>query len=137
MISGIGNGIGFGLGSGGGVLIAALAFGVLYNQLIAYLDQSGRARGYTAFLVMGGVFISLAIAGLFIGLEAFLITLLVFALTGGPVAVGSIWRHTEARKREEDETRAMIDELRASGWGMSDLRDELRALRREQADDNS
>lgn len=137
MESGLLNGIGNGIGSGLGVMIGALAFGVVYNQLISWLEKNGRAEGYTALLVVGGVLFSLALAGLFIGLEAFLVSLLIFTLTGTPVALGSFWRHTEERKRAEEGTREIIEELRGSGWAMGDLMDELRALRREQAADDS
>lgn len=129
------SGMSSGIGSGLGILIGALAFGVLYDRVVGYLEGSGRAQGYTAIEVIGGVLVSLALAGLFIGLEAFLITLLVFALTGTPVAIGSFWRHTEARKRQDEGTRAALTEGLSGGWGMGELMEEIRAMQRERGHD--
>lgn len=127
------SGIGLGIESGLliGVLAMALAFGIIYERLIAYLEASGRARGYTALMVIGGVFVSLALAAFLVGLQAFLLTLIVFSLTGSPVALGSFWRHTEERSREEAGKQQLLKELLDGSAISQDVLQELRAIRRQ------
>ena len=131
------SGIGMGNESGMviGVVATAFAFGIVYDRVVAYLERSGRARGYTALLVIGGVFISLALAAFLVGLEAFLITLVVFALTGVPMAMGSFWRHTDERRRDDEQLRQVMEELRADSSLARDVLDEIRVMRRMTGDD--
>jgi len=119
-----------------GVAAVALTFGIIYDKLVSYLEQSGRAQGYTALLVTGGVFMSLALAGIIIGLEAFLVCLVVFALTGIPMLVGSIWRHTDQRLQRDEQVRAVVEELREDSSLAREILHQSQAMQRERGDDD-
>jgi hypothetical protein len=78
--------------------VLLLAFGVLYNILVGWLQKQGYDEGYTALEVVGGVAVSLLILAL-ADWQAALITLIAFCFSGLPMVIGSIWRYAEARKR--------------------------------------
>lgn len=113
-----------------GLLVAALAFGVAYNQITAWLDATGRADGYTSLLVVGGVLGTLVLASFVIGLQPALWVLLFFALSGLPMMLGDIWRHTDERQRQMQRVQQVLDEQRHTEQHFAALQDELRQLRR-------
>ena len=93
------------------VLVGLLLFGVFYNAFVEYLERSGRDRGYTAFLVVGGTLVTVAGSAVVIGVTAAGFVLLCFAASGLPMVIGSGWRHVQARAAEEDELRRAAREL--------------------------
>lgn len=123
--SGLESGFVFGVG------MAAFTFGIVYNIVVGALEKNGRAKGFTALLVMGGVSVTLALAGLLIGLEAFLVTVGVFVLTGLPMIVGAAWRYTEERRREEERSREVLQEMLTGERRIGDVLDEIRAMKRQ------
>lgn len=91
-----GNGILF-----GAVWVGLFLFGWLYNWAVAALQASGRERGATAWLVVGGVLVTLAGAGLIVGFETTWVVLLLFGASGLPMIIGAWKRYTDERKAEE------------------------------------
>lgn len=83
------------------IYLFLLAFGILYNLVIAWLDTHGYLEGYTSLAVVAGVLVTLAGLAIILPLAA-LIALGAFAASGIPVIIGSIWRHV--RNREQDQT---------------------------------
>lgn len=81
-------------------------FGILYNQLVAWLERKGYHEGYVAFLVAGGVLVTLAGVSL-ISWQASLLVLGAFCASGLPMILGSVYRHV--RRREHDLLRAIRD----------------------------
>jgi hypothetical protein len=93
----------------GQVCLVALAFGVMYALFVRWMTRKG-LEGYTAFIVAGGVFGTLAIASLSIGVEAAALALLIFGFTGAPMIAEYVLRvHEErqyARERALQDARA-------------------------------
>lgn len=84
----------------------AFFFGLGYNWFVAYLEKRGAGEPYTAFLVAAGVLITLALAMPLVGLNDVLIMTIFFALTGGPMMVGSAARYL----KKKEQGRRMFDE---------------------------
>lgn len=108
------NGEHFGIDSGVFItlLVITFIFGLAYNGFVAWLERTGRDEGYTAFLVVGGVLATIALATPLIGVQSVLVVLLLFICTGSPMIVGSVYRHTEARRQAKEELRATLQEFR-------------------------
>jgi hypothetical protein len=95
-----------------GAVLAALAlFGVGYNALTAWLEARGLDRGYTAYLVVGGVLVTLAGLGSVDGWPAAGKALLCFAASGLPMVIGSMARSAQARRRDEEGAKRLAREL--------------------------
>lgn len=103
--------IGLNLGTIGAVVGASLLFGIAYNWFVSWLNSSGRGEGYTSFLVVGGVLITLALASFLIGSHNALLVLAVFACTGLPMVIGDVYRYTEARREARMELEIALREI--------------------------
>ena len=89
------------------VLAALVIFGVLYNAVVAWLIHHGYDEGYTWALVTVGV------AGTLLGIaiidpDAALLALCCFSASGLPMAIGSWWRHVQARKAGQQAQRNAV-----------------------------
>lgn len=79
------------------VLLALIVFGVFYNAVVAWLIHHGYDEGYTWAIVAAGVAVTLlGVAA--IDVRAALLSLAAFIASGLPMAIGSWWRHVQARK---------------------------------------
>ena len=87
------------------VLIGLLIFGVLYNWAVEWLECRGYDEGYTSFLVVVGVLVTLVGVAL-LDWQAALLTVVAFVCSGVPMILGSWWRHVQARRRAQDELRS-------------------------------
>ena len=73
----------------------------IYNDIVRWLEDGGYAEGYTSFLVVGGVVVTLL--GLAcIDRAAAVLALILFSASGLPMVVGSMWRHARRRKADQD-----------------------------------
>ncbi len=91
------------------VYACLLVFGVLYNQVVAYLERHKLLEGFVSLAVAGGC---LAVLG---GLAVFswqfaLLALGAFVAAGLPMGLGSIMRYALARKHMQDAVRRGGDE---------------------------
>ena len=89
------------------VLSALFIFGVSYNAVVAWLIHHGYDEGYTWALVTVGV------AGTLLGIaivnpDAALLALCCFSASGLPMAIGSWWRHVQARKAGQQAQRNAV-----------------------------
>jgi len=87
--------------------VALLLFGSAYNRLVAELTRRGYADGYVWLEVVIGVAVTVIAAGATIGWPAALLMGIYFSASGLPMAVGDIWRHVQARRREAQERREL------------------------------
>jgi hypothetical protein len=78
------------------VLLGLVAFGFSYNGLVDYLGE--RKDGYTAFMVVAGVLITLGGVAM-IDWQAAAIALACFAASGTPMVLGDIARTVQRRER--------------------------------------
>ena len=90
------------------VFFALVIFGILYNNLVMWLENHNYAEGFLSLIVAGGVLGTLVGVAI-LSIEAALITLGAFVATGTPMIVGSISRYIKAREALK---RAMLDEVR-------------------------
>lgn len=89
------------------VLLLLLLFGILYNRWVAGLERTGRDRGYTAFLVVVGVGVTVVgWAVMTWDLTVMALGVLAFAASGTPMIIGSVQRYQAARRRDEEAARA-------------------------------
>ena len=100
----------FGQHSGniGAISIIAILFGIIYAIIIGWLKQKELLEGYTAIAVIVGVLITLILASFIIGLESTLFVLLIFACTGAPMVMGSMWSYTSKRNQTATELRKLM-----------------------------
>jgi L-cystine uptake protein TcyP (sodium:dicarboxylate symporter family) len=89
------------------VIPALVIFGVLYNAVVAWLIHHGYDEGYTWALVAVGVAVTLLGVACIDGAAA-LLSLLAFSAAGLPMALGSWWRHVQARKAGQLAQRAEV-----------------------------
>ena len=76
------------------VLLLLLTLGILYNQLVGYVqEQLPDRHGVTAFMVVGGVTWTLLGVLLLEGVTVFLTVLLCFCASGLPMIWGSMRRY--------------------------------------------
>ena len=87
-----------------GVLFGLFFFGLAYNALVSWLGE--RKEGYTAYLVAGGVLVTMAGLGLAYSWEAALWALFCFMASGIPMMAGEAWRHAMRRWEALEEARA-------------------------------
>ena len=92
------------------VLSALVIFGVFYNAAVAWLIHHGYDEGYTWALVAAGVAVTL-LGVACIDSEAAWLSLVTFTASGLPMAMGSWWRHVQARKAgQQAQRQAVIDD---------------------------
>ena len=95
------------------VMAALFLFGCIYNAFVARIEHDGQDRGFTAFLVVGGVLVTVVAAGLIIGLRDMAILLVCFSASGLPMIWGGWSRYTKTRQAEEKKaieiTRKLLD----------------------------
>jgi hypothetical protein len=82
------------------VVLHILSWG--YNALIGWLERQGYHDGFVSLFVVGGVAYTVAITTWIIGVDIALILLAAFSASGFPMVVGSIARHIQQRKQEEE-----------------------------------
>lgn len=92
--------------------LGALAvFGCWYNTLVAKMEARGTDRGYTAFLVVLGVATTVVVYALMVwNIQASILLLLCFVVSGTPMIVGSVKRHAAQRLALETERRQEAEE---------------------------
>lgn len=88
------------------VYLGLLLFGILYNQVVEWLERRGYTEGYMSLIVAFGVAMTLAGVSM-LSIQAALITLGAFAASGVPMIAGSIIRYV--RKREAAQ-KAILEE---------------------------
>jgi len=93
------------------VMFNLFVFGIAYNELIARLEKARHDRGYTAFLVVGGVLITLVGLWFLEGLTVFLIALALFVASGLPMVIGSMIRSSKMRTEDEEKAKQLAREL--------------------------
>jgi len=86
------------------VLAGLFVFGLLYNWAVGWLENRGYDEGYTSFLVVVGVLVTLGGVAV-LDWRAALLTVAAFVFSGVPMIVGSWWRHVQARRRAQDALR--------------------------------
>lgn len=79
------------------VILGLVIFGLLFNQLVSWLEKRGYAEGFMGLIVSLGVISTLLWVAL-ISVPAALIALVGFCASGIPMILGSLIRY--ARKRE-------------------------------------
>lgn len=82
------------------VLVFAMlfVFGLLYNFLVEYVqEQLPEGHGVTAWLVVGGVMVTLIGLYMLTDLRTFLLAVLCFACSGIPMIAGSMGRFFKKR----------------------------------------
>lgn len=80
------------------VLVMLVVFGLLYNLLVEYVqEQLPKQHGVTAWLVAGGVLITLVGLYMLTDLRTFLLAVLCFACSGIPMIAGSMGRFFKKR----------------------------------------
>jgi hypothetical protein len=84
--------------------VVLLGFGAGYNLLVAWLEDTHRMHGYEWFLVIGGVVVTLWGLGVVAGWTVAQQALILFACSGGPMAIGAVWRAMQRRAAEESDT---------------------------------
>lgn len=93
------------------VLVVLLVFGVLYNALVEWLEVTEHGRGYTAFMVVGGVLATLLGFGVVEGWPAAMRAGLCFAASGLPMVIGSMMRSSKERKADEERAKGIAREM--------------------------
>jgi hypothetical protein len=89
-----------------GVFWMLLAFGTLYNALVAWAEREGYTEGYLSLVVAVGVAVTLGGFAI-LSIDAALLALVCFAASGTPMIIGSIWRYL---RRRAEARKAMIEE---------------------------
>jgi hypothetical protein len=96
----------------GTAALLLLAFGVIYNAAVSWLERRGYTEGYIFLLVIGGVVVTLLIV-VALDPKAAVLSFLAFSCSGLPMVLGSWWRHVTARARGQDAQRREALRLRA------------------------
>lgn len=106
--------IGYDLGVISAVFGVLVAFGLLYDRIVGWLERNGYDEGYTAMLVVGGVLVTLAGVA-FVDWRAALLALGAFVCSGLPMVIGSWWRHVQRRKQGLEAQRQGVLDDQGSG----------------------
>lgn len=93
------------------VIAGLFLFGLSYNAFVAWLEGQGHDKGYTAFLVVGGVLITLAGLAVITNVETAILAIGCFAASGLPMIFGSVGRYVRARASEEKKMMALAHEF--------------------------
>lgn len=86
---------------------ALLAFGFGYNYVVDRFQR--RTQRFTAEFVVGGVILTVAVSGLFIGWENAVLVILMFIASGAPMLLGS-WKR--AADDDEEAKRIVQDSVK-------------------------
>lgn len=99
----------YGLNSGafGAVLGLLLAFGVLFNLGVGYLNRRGWSEGFTSLLVVAGVGATLLALLVVLAAEVVAMVLLAFVASGTPMIAGDIYRYVKRREEEKEQLREL------------------------------
>ena len=81
------------------IALGLCLFGILYNQAVSYVQRF--TPHYTAFFVVGGVSVTLLAATPLVGLQNAVTLFMLFAASGLPMVVGSVWRHVRRHALQE------------------------------------
>jgi hypothetical protein len=97
------------------VLAGLALFGILYDELVEYLERYGHDRGYLGFIVSFGVAVTcLGWALITADWTGLLLLIGAFAASGTPMILGSIRRYLherfEAEQRLRQATREALHE---------------------------
>lgn len=95
-------------GTIGLVIITSLFFGIIYAIAIYQLKKTNRLNGYTAFAVVIGVLITVALSAFIIGIPNALYVIMAFTCSGVPMIFGDIIAHQEEERQKEAELRQAI-----------------------------
>lgn len=99
------------IGQDWGLVLAVLgwlmAFGILYNALVAWADRNGYTEGFLSLIVAFGVTVTLLGAAI-LDWRAALIVFLCFVASGTPMIIGSFWRYI---RRREAAKRVLLEEI--------------------------
>ena len=87
------------------VYIAAFAFALAYNHLIAKLHKNGTLEGFTWLSVSVGVAVTLWLGNFLIDYEDILRILGLLVASGLPMIIGEIFRYRQARNAELEDVR--------------------------------
>ena len=82
------------------IYLALIIFGIIYNQVVGWMERRKYLEGYTSLAVGLGVLVTVGAVAVFSWAYALLV-LGSFCASGLPVAAGSIWRHMKAREMEQ------------------------------------
>ena len=88
----------------GFVLAGLVLFGCFYAALVRFMAKRG-ADGQTAWMVVGGVAITLCGSIFIVGLQAALLMLACFAASGLPMVVEYVWRYESARRADHEQAK--------------------------------
>lgn len=83
-----------------------VVFGVVFNRRVQRLEEETPEHGYTAFLVAGGVLVTVAVMAPLVGLRATALLLAGFVASGSPMIIGSVGRALERMRLEREALRA-------------------------------
>lgn len=86
------------------IFISLALFGIVYDQVVSWLERTGRSRGGVSLLVAVGTGITLAAGIPEFGLELVVKMLGFFVAAGTPMIIGSLARYS--RERDEKEKKA-------------------------------
>lgn len=100
------------------VLMGLFLFGVVYDQVVSWLERTNRQRGFVSLLVVAGVAVTVGASIPLIGLQHAEMLLALFAASGLPMVSGSIWRHMQRRAAEEAQAQELAKRM------LSEVRDD-------------
>ena len=89
------------------VYFGLAVFGMIYNQVVTWLEMRGYLEGFTWLAVAVGVLVTM-VALAVIDWRYTLIALGAFVFSGAPMMLGSIYRYVASRERSQ---RRMIAEI--------------------------
>ena len=91
------------------VCLALIGFGVWYDRAVGRMERRREDRGYTAFLVVFGVAVTVVGFFVIVSLSELAVVLFgCFCASGLPMIVGSMRRHCIEREREEEAMREIV-----------------------------
>jgi membrane protein DedA with SNARE-associated domain len=91
--------------------LALVVFGILYDQLVSWMERHSWSRGGTSLLVVCGTLVTLAAGSVVIGIDDALLVPGLFAASGTPMIVGSLVRYILARAENERQVAEMAKRL--------------------------
>lgn len=90
------------------IMAALIMFGTAYNIIVARMESSpGGHEGFTAFLVVCGVAMTVLLLWPLLGTQAVVYLTVGFACSGAPMIIGSIHRYIAQRACSIRELRSM------------------------------
>ena len=87
-------------------LVGLALFGWVFNRLVQQLEDETPEHGYTAFLVVVGVTVTVLVLTPFIGVPAAVLLLAGFLASGLPMIIGSVGRALARLRSEREALRA-------------------------------